>query len=260
MNNIYKLLILITILIILIILIINLNTPRFESISIPLKNDIYEDKTDKLLFHIINLPDKRGEERRNHIKKYFEGAGMNYVLYPTYDKDKINKSRYKKFVHKDLSMGEIALSMAHNDLYKKLLNSDQKFMLIAEDDCTIKPSFKHYLNIILHNLPSDFDFVRLEYITDHTRSYNTKENSNVPSDYNTKLYYIQNTLYAGTAAYIVSRKGAEYVLKLNEPIWLPSDGVFDTKWQEAKGMERHLNVYYVCPQLAWQGDVKKTII
>jgi GR25 family glycosyltransferase involved in LPS biosynthesis len=255
-----KLLIFLIITEIVLLIILNLNNYHLsKSTLIPLKNDIYEDKTAELLFYVINLPDKIGEERRNHIKKYFNEADTDYLLYPAYDKDKIDKSRYKKFVHRDLSMGEIALSMGHNDLYKKLLNSDQKMMLIAEDDCTIKPNFKYYLNIVLNNLPSDFDFIKLEYITVHTSSHNTKENSSVPNDYETKLYY-DDKLHAGSAAYIVSRKGAEYTLKLNEPIWLPADGVFDTKWQNAKGMERNLKVYYVSPQLAWQGDVKRIIL
>jgi GR25 family glycosyltransferase involved in LPS biosynthesis len=103
--------------------------------------------------------------------------------------------------------------------------------------------------------------IKLEYIKkkDFFGSYNTKENEEVPSDYKTKLYY-DDKLYAGAAAYIVSRKGAEYTLKLNEPIWLPPDGIFDTKWQNAKGMERNLKVYYVSPQLAWQGNVKRVIL
>jgi len=241
--------------IILLIIIINKHSV-FKGEFGPLESGNYEDKTNGLFFYVINLQDKRGEQRRNHIKKYFNEAHMDYILYPAYDKDKIDKSRYKKFVHREIDNGNIALSMTHNDLYQKLLGSNEEFMLIAEDDCTIKPSFKHYLNIVLHNLPSDFDFIRLEYITDHTRSYNTKENSSVPADYETKLYY-DNKLHAGTAAYIVSRKGAEYALKLNEPVWLPADGIFDNKWQNAKGMKRNLNTYYVSPQLAWQGDVKK---
>jgi len=100
--------------------------PLFKNTCIALDTNIYEDKTTELLFHIINLPDKTGEERKNHIKKYFNEAGIDYIFYPAYHKDKIDKFRYKKFVHRDLSMGEIAASMGHNDLYKKLLNSDQK--------------------------------------------------------------------------------------------------------------------------------------
>jgi GR25 family glycosyltransferase involved in LPS biosynthesis len=252
-------------LIIIEILFINLilnKYPLFKSTLIPLNTDIYEDKTDGLFFHIINLQDKRGEQRRNHVKKYFNEASMDYILYPAQDKDKIDrrdKTIYKKFVHKDLSNGEIAVSMTHNALYKKLLSSNEKFMLIAEDDCTIKPSFKHYLNIVLNNLPYDFDIIKLEYIKNYTNGHNNKENLDVPSDYNTRLYY-SNDSYAGAAAYIVSRKGAEYILNLNEPIWLPADAVFDAKWHEFKNMERNLNVYYVSPQLAWQGDVERTII
>jgi GR25 family glycosyltransferase involved in LPS biosynthesis len=76
--------------------------------------------------------------------------------------------------------------------------------------------------------------------------------------FNETIKFITGVFYPGSAGYIVSRKGAEYLLKLNEPIWLPSDGAFDRHWQN-KTMDRELVTYYVDPPLGWQGNVKKTI-
>ena len=244
-----KLILILLILLILIILILN-NT--FIKLN-------FSDKDVEL--YVINLEGPLGEERRNHIKNIMGKANINYILYPAHNKDNINVSRYKKFKHRELSKGEIALSMTHNDLYKKLLNSRKDFMIIAEDDCTVRPNFKYYLNKVLNNLPNDFDVIKLEYIKKFNEdgNYNNKDNTDVPYDNSTELSF--NTyLYPGAACYIISRKGAEYFLSLNEPIWLPADGVFDKKWQNEKNMERNANTYYVTPQLAWQGDLKRVII
>ena len=212
---------------------------------------------DSLKIHIINPPGKLGEERRKYIKKVFDKADMEYI-FSGYHKEKIDKSRYSKYKRGDLSDGQIALSMAHNDLYKQLLDSNDNFMIIGEDDCTFRPNFKIYLNKVINSLPSDFDMVKLEYIKDPTIKYNTDDNDDVPRDDNAEIKYFKDSFYPGTACYIISRKGAEYFLKLNEPIWLQSDGILEEKWQKEK-MDRTALIYYTDPPLSWQGNVKQIL-
>jgi len=205
-----------------------------------------------LICNVINLADQRGEERRQHIKKYFGEAHLNFVFFPAYNKDKVvNKNKI-------LTTGEVALSMSHNELYKKLLRSNEEYMLIAEDDCTIRPNFKYYLNIVLNNLPLDFDVIKLEYIKRYKLfgGHNMEDNDEVPNDYSQELFYDKN-VYPGTAMYLISRKGAKYMLELNDPVWIASDWAFDKKWQKNTKLA---NVYNVVPQIAWQGEVKRIIL
>jgi len=66
----------------------------------------------------------------------------------------------------------------------------------------------------------------------------------------------------GTECYIVSRKGAEYYLRLNEPIWLAADQIFEPKYVDKykrEQMDRLDITYYVDPPLAWQGYVHGNI-
>ena len=210
---------------------------------------------DSLKFYVINLEDERGLSRRNHVIKVMSEANMPFEFFKAYNKDTIvRNNRYIKKEHRDLINGEIALAMSHNDIYKDFLNSNDIIRLIAEDDITIKPNFKFYLNKVINSLPIDFDFISLEYIRPEDKhKKNLVKADDVPDDNLSDIIYDNYWRGGGTAAYIVSRKGAEYFLKLNEPIWLPSDGVKSTKWQKVY-MDTLAKIYYVIPRLAYQGN------
>ena len=253
-----KVFIFILLIVLFIVLFSNLNKNKFTNL-IKFDGDI-----NSLKFYIINLEDERGLERRNHVKKVMDEANMPYEFFKAYDKDKIEdlkSSRYIKREHKALSNGEIALSMTHNELYKKLLSSSDSMLLIGEDDITIKLNFKFYLNQVLNNLPDDFDYISLEYIQPYelnSKSSHQLDNADdVPSAIdNSKIINYDTILKPGAAAYIVSRKGAEYFLKLNEPIWLPADGIKDPYWQ-LKYNTNPAKIYYVIPRLAFQSNLKQ---
>ena len=204
----------------------------------------------KYYFNVINVPGEMGQLRRDYIKDVFTKANINYILHPGY-----NKNEIKVPSNTGITDGDYVLSMTHNDLYKKLLASRDKYMLIAEDDCTFRPNFSVYLDKILNNLPVDFDVIKLGYISkfDENGKYNTEDNPDVPYDDTTEIILKKDVFYYGTECYIISRKGAEYFLKLNEPIWLVADWIFD-KTKQTK-MDRLADVYYATPPLAWQGNV-----
>jgi len=209
--------------------------------------------------YVINVPGPIGEERRKHIQKVFSQANIKYTFYPGYNKNEINMDRYKKHKHRELTKGEVALSMTHNDLYKKLLESDKEYMLIAEDDCTFRPNFKDYLTKILKNLPEDFDIVKLGYISNSINGkYNMEDNPLVPYHSDAEIKFNKNLNYPGTECYIVSRKGAKFLLEINEPIWLPSDGALDPFHHQVK-LNKIGHIYYLEPPIAWQGNVKSII-
>ena len=201
-------------------------------------------------FNVINVPGEMGRPRRDYIKDVFTRANINYIFHPAH-----NKNEIKVPSDTTLTIGEYAIAMTHNDLCKKLLASNDKYILIAEDDCTFRPNFRVYLDKILNNLPEDFDAIKLGYITkfDENGKYNTKDSPDVPRDDTTEIVLKKDLYYYGSECYIISRKGAEYFLKLNDPIWIPADWVVDKNMQT--NMERLSEVYYATPPLAWQGDV-----
>jgi GR25 family glycosyltransferase involved in LPS biosynthesis len=215
-------------------------------VKICLTDNIKDDITGDVVFHIISL--KESTDRRDHIKRVMDSAGMKYQFFDAYNKNEINENGSR------LTKGEIALAMSHNELYKQLLASDKPYMLIGEDDCTIRSNFRHYLNIVLHNLPSDYDIIKLEYLEHYLTYKNVKYHPDVPvaDDIPLVIQKISDKKFiGGTAAYIVSRKGAEDILKLNDPPMSESDLV----------MQKLINkMYIVKPPLAWQGDLERVIV
>ena len=208
------------------------------------------------VFYVINVPGPMGEERRKYIDKIFSAAGIQYTFFPGYNKNEINMDRMDK--KHDLQRGQVSLAMAHNDLYKKLLESDKPYMFICEDDCTVRPNFKGYVNQILSKLPEGFDAIKLERISD-VDNYNLIDEPRVPYENDVDIKIKKYDTTSGSACYLVSRAGAEYFLELNEPIWLPSDAVFHNSHHIKKGMKRLGNIYYTDPQLAWQGNLKSIL-
>ena len=150
-----------------------------------------------------------------------------------------------------LNSKEISLTLKHNDLYRTLLNSNDELIIICEDDVKFKDNFVFNLRLVLNSLPKDFDIIQLEYIND-IKNHNNKKSlnpSDIPDYKLNKINFTKN-LYPGTACYIVNRKGAKKILKLNESVWLPADGIFDPKHKIKKNIK--LNIYNSLPRLAWQ--------
>ena len=213
---------------------------------------------DEPMFYIINVPGPMGEERRNYINNVFSKANIKYTFYSAYNKNKITTERAES--NSKLKKGQIALAMTHNDLYKKLLESNNKYMLIAEDDCTFRSNFKIYLNKVINNLPDNFDIVKIGYISNmgSGHSYNMEDNPLVPYNSNTNIKFNDTLELPGTECYIVSRKGAKMLLEMNEPIWMPSDGAMDRNHLNKK-IKKSGNIYYLQPPLAWQGNLKSIL-
>ena len=244
-----KKLILLLLLLFIVIIIINWlkKNNNFEHIK-------YNENIKIPYFYVITVNNQNYSHRQKLIKDLFKNLDIKYEFTYSIDHNKINIDEFNKHdkkIHKHLSSKEISLALKHNELYKKLLDSNNEFIIICEDDIRFKDNFIFNLKLILSNLPKDFDIVQLEYINNikHHNNINSLNPKDVPNYKLKKINYTQN-LYPGAACYIVNREGAKKILKLNQPIWLPADGIFDPKHQKIKNIK--LNVYNSNPRLAWQ--------
>ena len=99
-----------------------------------------------------------GAPRRAHIRSTFDAAQLNYVFLPatrcslkcalwhTYMHPMRGMMDPKKMNQKAISAGNVALASSHNSMYKRLLQTQgAPYILVAEDDATVKPSFKKWL-------------------------------------------------------------------------------------------------------------------
>ena len=194
---------------------------------------------------IINLVDGRGEERRIHALSQSATAGINPVLWPATDRELIDyesllcegKHLRKMDGHRELTAGEIALSMSHCGIYRYIVEHRIPMAIICEDDVCFCDGFKTKLKNL--TIPEDFDILKLEY--HNSNMCGMSENCRV----------VQGMGGACSACYIVSQKGAQHLLDCNTPVWMNADGIMDNFHLRKVG-KRPLKQYHVVPPLASQ--------
>lgn len=177
---------------------------------------------------VITLPD--AVERQEKIKSNFKLKGINYdIVYgvgpaditfinsinPSYifnkKEFKINKSNLLKYTNRLwIRFGEIAALMAHYKLWKNLLESEEDFYLICEDDCLPSDNF------ILSTLDSyDYSKIDLLYLQAVTAHYQNKDKilELLPCtewDKNLKhISQLKNYMCEGLASYCITKSGAK---------------------------------------------------
>lgn len=129
--------------------------------------------TSKIDIWVINLD--KDEDRlvkfKNNVKK--NNSNLNVVRYPATLGKKVKKTdklyrqyidpKFKAVFNHDATVG---CAISHASLYNKLYNTykndpSKEYFIICEDDAVISDNFSQKLNIILKELPSDWDFVYL---------------------------------------------------------------------------------------------------
>lgn len=227
--------------------------------------------------HVINVADKRGLPRRKALASAL--AGLDWVLVDARLKDDVSAANLAavhalqrawlahprntaRKSHYPLTKGEVALSLSHAEVYRDLLSgSAEPYRLVAEDDIRVCPGFASCLAGLLQRLPSDFDWLKIEYIDGETGGLE-KQRLRRPEECAIEAYDAYATPLHCTALYLVSRAGAAHLLAANGQgrTWLPADGAMDAYWLGVcTGDCRAGRAYRVVPQLAWQdlgfGDV-----
>lgn len=148
--------------------------------------------------------------------------------------------------------GVVATWRSHQSVFREFLSSSDPYCLILEDDFIV-PRMSHKLRTALQEGYASFDFIqvgflitsRIEYIDFKLQNWfdvlkkllsfeffglgrigyfsnklTISEQINVPSE------LVLNDIRAGGHAYIISRRFAEAGLKMNDPVFFSTDGVF----------------------------------
>jgi GR25 family glycosyltransferase involved in LPS biosynthesis len=128
--------------------------------------------------------------------------------------------------HADMTKIEVSINMSHYNAWQKMLNSCQDYCLVLEDDIEVKASFIKNVNLILESLAeNNIDFSILFLWNGNWNR--TKSKQEQVLKINDKLTIMKETTHynAGAAAYIISRKYAEFLTNPKRffPIKMPQD-------------------------------------
>jgi lipopolysaccharide cholinephosphotransferase len=184
----------------------------------------------KMGVYVINCA--MHKKRYEKFKKYAGEAGVKAcrvpcVLGKKFDHHVMCEMMKKKIVSSkaDMTTIEISINMSHYNCWKKLLNSCEEYALILEDDVEVEKDFIDKLNLIMEKLSNKslLDFSLL-----HLWNGNWAETA----DYHESVMRVAPGISivketepynAGAAAYIISRKYAEFLMKKFFPIKEPQD-------------------------------------
>ena len=130
--------------------------------------------------------------RRSDKRMFFENR-INRTIF---------RDKYKRFTAIEHNNGRVGCALSHIELWKKCIDNN---MMVFEDDTIFKINYNKNIEIILNNLPDDFDIVYLNSSKDI-----------VINPYN-NLFSKIRAKCTGTWNYILSPKGAKKLLDFITP-------------------------------------------
>lgn len=107
---------------------------------------------------------------------------------------------------RNMNAGEIGCTLSHFKFYGKLLNSDEPYALVLEDDITVMRDFS-VIDRMAQSLPADRPWVLFL-----SADYWFTRRSKFDEEYSLAKVYDA----VGTYAYIINRSGAELLLSKNK--------------------------------------------
>lgn len=124
-----------------------------------------------LAIYVIGLP--WAIQRRRRIAKQLDAIGVNYQMVDAVDGNFISsyeRLRNKmhlvsKFKSRLLTAGEQGATLSHHKVYEMMLQNNDEYALILEDDATINEDIKALLNNI-NKLPMQWNICYLGYFYD----------------------------------------------------------------------------------------------
>jgi len=151
-----------------------------------------------------------------------------------------------------ISNGARACSASHYKFWEKLVLSKSKFGIILEDDVELSDDFKD-LVCSKSWIPKNSYLIKLEKAAPHKSSKLLlgPELSNALN--NTRHVRKMYSRHCGTAAYLLSREGAEIAMRWKKPFTVPIDHLLFN--ETVSKLCTSLNSMILVPPIAWQSEI-----
>ena len=156
--------------------------------------------------YVITLP-----QRKTYIQNIMRKINLNCFYYPAFLKKNINKQELIKsgFLSPQFKIneGQIACHLSHILVLKKFLKSNFRNCLIFEDDLKIPQVSSSLLDVTMSMIPRNYDIIYLGRCWDSCKKTTHLNN-----------YVVKCHAPQCRHAYGVSRKGAEKIIRLTQPL------------------------------------------
>lgn len=184
----------------------------------------------KMGVYVVNC--SMHKKRYEKFNKYTKKAGLKACRVPCvigkrFDQHLMCKMIKDKIVspRADMTTIEISINMSHYNCWKKLINSCEEYALILEDDVEVKPDFIQKINLIMSKLQEKEmdDFSVLHLWNGNWADTSDKHQNIMRVSPGITIVKETKEYNAGAAAYIMSRRYAEFLMKRFFPIKEPQD-------------------------------------
>ena len=210
--------------------------------------------------YVINL--NRSTDRMVRMHEQCSAQGLEYTRVEAVDGRALKREE----------LGDVATSMckglctssmlgcalSHMNVWKRIVSEGHARALIMEDDAELVPDFRSRMHQALIDCPSDFDILLLGcfFLCSKNREYEWPHKllrmlipHKLRNDKRVWGSVFVPEYFGGTHCYIVSRQGAQKLLRL-----LPKVGFHI----DAQMNNRSLNLYAASPDLAYQRNMSES--
>ena len=184
---------------------------------------------EKIGVYVINCDNHK--DRMNKFKKFAKKSKLDFVRHPCTKGVEFNHNVVCKMIKKgilseraDMTPIEVSINLSHYNVWQRMINNDQDYALVMEDDSEPSSDFKKKVNNIMNGLlDEDIDFSILYLWNGNWMKTKSKQKYITTID-DIDIYQERTDYNAGGVAYIISREFAEYMLdKKAYPIRYPQD-------------------------------------
>jgi len=180
-------------------------------------------------------------ERKEYLTKKFNELNItNYTFYEEYNRNTTSQETMDSYFKlKNLNPAQICITIAHLEIYKKIMSEGYSTCLILEDDARLCDDFKNKLESYMTSLPKDFN---LAFINDGCGLHAT----NIVPD---KIWYNKN-ISRTCCAYIINKKTCELLVKTAIPFTFAIDAEINKQV-----IDNNLIIYWCEPTIVSDGSV-----
>lgn len=181
---------------------------------------------------VISLPTET--KRRAMISEHLESRGLPFQFFDAIDGRQMdvikhqnyNSPRRRRAHGRDLTGGELGCLLSHQAIYQKIIDENLPFALVLEDDVRLGEDFPNVLEKLTHHTDI-FDIVRFLGSPKVARGKHRKIK---PLDEKHHLVRLR-TAPGGAHATLVTRKGAQKLLKALQKNAFPIDTLMGRGWE-----------------------------
>ncbi|MDB4839210.1 glycosyltransferase family 25 protein [Amylibacter sp.] len=200
---------------------------------------------------VINL--KKRPDRLKAIASRLDALGIEWTKLEAVDgancdENELNISKqYGKIG--EISNGARACSASHHKFWSELISSNFKYGIILEDDVELSDDFKN-LVCDLSWIPKNSNLIKLEKAAPNKPSKLLLGPNLSNALNNTRQVRKMYSRHCGTAAYLLSREGAEIAVNWQKPFSVPIDHLLFN--ETVSKLCTVLNSLILTPPISWQ--------